>query len=64
MKKYHSFGKSALPALLVTIIIGATFGCSDSSLEDEPILQSIAVTSPPAKTVYVKGEALDIRVLW
>ncbi|MDR1219003.1 MAG: hypothetical protein LBK73_05265 [Treponema sp.] len=44
MKKYHSFGKSAIPALLATILIGATLGCSDSSSEDDPILQSIAVT--------------------
>jgi hypothetical protein len=60
MKKYHSFGKSALPALLITILIGTTLGCPDDSSEDDPILQSIAVTSPPTKTVYVKDEPLDL----
>jgi hypothetical protein len=59
MKKYHSFGKSAIPALLVAIIIGATLGCSEAT-PDKPSLQSIAITSPPTKTVYTVGEALDI----
>jgi hypothetical protein len=59
MKKYHSFGKSVMTALLVTILIGATLGCSEVS-PDKPSLQSIAVTSPPTKTVYTVGEALDI----
>jgi hypothetical protein len=63
MKKYHSFGKRALPTLLITILIGTTLGCPDDSAEDEPSLQSIAVTSPPTKTVYVKGETLDISGL-
>jgi hypothetical protein len=63
MKKYHSFGKRALPALLITILIGTTLGCPDDSAEDEPVLQSIAVTSPPTKTVYVKGDSLDISGL-
>ncbi|MDR1215617.1 MAG: bacterial Ig-like domain-containing protein [Treponema sp.] len=64
MKKYHFFGKSVMTALLVTMLVGATLGCSDdSSQADDPILQSIAVTSPPTKTVYVKGEALDISGL-
>jgi hypothetical protein len=48
---------------LITILIGTTLGCPDDSAEDEPILQSIAVTSPPTKTVYVKGDALDISGL-
>jgi hypothetical protein len=63
MKKYHSFGKSALTALLVTMLVGATLGCSDNPLEDDLILQSIAVTTLPTKTVYVRGEALDISGL-
>ncbi|MDR1073867.1 MAG: bacterial Ig-like domain-containing protein [Treponema sp.] len=62
MKRYH-FGKSAIPALLVTMLIGATLGCSVGQQEEDPILQSIAVTSPPTKTVYVKGEALDLSGL-
>jgi hypothetical protein len=60
MKRYHSFGKSALTALFVTILIGATLGCSDDLSEDDPILQSIAITSQPDKIVYVQGEALAI----
>jgi hypothetical protein len=59
MKKYHSFGKSAMTALLVTILIGTTLGCSESPLE-ETSLQSIVITSPPTKTVYALDEALDI----
>jgi hypothetical protein len=59
MKKYHSFGKSAMTALFVTLLVGATLGCSEAS-PDKPSLQSIAITSPPTKTVYTVGEALDI----
>jgi hypothetical protein len=59
--KYHSFGKSAMTALFVTMLIGATFGCSD--LVDDPSLLRITITSPPTKTVYALGEALSISGL-
>jgi pyocin large subunit-like protein len=62
MKKYHSFSKSAISVILVTILIGATLGCSESS-PDGSSLQSIVITSPPTKTVYTVGEALDISGL-
>jgi hypothetical protein len=55
----HYFGKNALFALLVTTLIGTTLGCSDEPPE-KLRLQSIAITSPPAKTVYAKDEILDI----
>ncbi|MDR1127665.1 MAG: hypothetical protein LBL06_06015 [Treponema sp.] len=46
----HTFGKNAIPALLITMLIGATLGCSElPPPPDEPILQSIAVTSPPTR---------------
>jgi hypothetical protein len=59
--KYHSFGKSAMTALLVTLLIGTTLGCSD--LLDDPSLLRITITSPPTKTVYELGEALSISGL-
>jgi hypothetical protein len=57
--KYHSFGKSVMTALFVTMFVVATLGCSDTPPEDDLSLQRIEVTSLP-KTVYVRGEALDI----
>jgi hypothetical protein len=63
MKKYHSFGKSAMTAFLVTILTGIALGCSDNPLEDDLSLQRITVTTLPTKTVYVRGEALDIAGL-
>jgi hypothetical protein len=63
MKKRHSFGKSAIPALLVTMLIGATLGCPGGPQEDGAALQSVAITSPPDKTVYAIGEALNLAGL-
>jgi hypothetical protein len=60
MKKYHSFGKGVMTALLVTMLVGATLGCAEDSPEDEPVLQSIVVTSLPTKVVYTVGEALNL----
>jgi hypothetical protein len=45
MKKYHSFGRSAIPALLATILAGIIISCPTEPVEDYPVLQSIAVTS-------------------
>ncbi|MDR1248326.1 MAG: bacterial Ig-like domain-containing protein [Treponema sp.] len=56
-------GKSALIAFLVTMLIGITISCSgssDSVSASSPSLESIAVTSPPAKTEYARGEDLDL----
>jgi hypothetical protein len=60
--KHTLFGKGALTALLVTILVGALIGCSDL-IQDEPILENIAVTSPPTKTTYTIGQALDLSGL-
>jgi uncharacterized protein (DUF1684 family) len=58
----HTFGKNALPALLITMLIGTTLGCSELP-QDEPSLLRIAVTSPPTKTVYELGETLNLSGL-
>jgi uncharacterized protein (DUF1684 family) len=58
----HTFGKNAIPALLITMLIGATLGCSELP-QDEPSLLRIAVTSPPTKTVYELGETLNLSGL-
>jgi uncharacterized repeat protein (TIGR02543 family) len=63
MKQYHSFGKRAIFALLATILAGITIGCPTELPEDDPVLQNIVVTTPPAKTVYIIGEALNLSGL-
>jgi hypothetical protein len=64
MKKYHSFGRFAIPALLVILLAGITPGCSSpASGGGDPVLQSIAVTTAPTKTTYVQGETLDLSGL-
>ncbi|MDR1220480.1 MAG: bacterial Ig-like domain-containing protein [Treponema sp.] len=64
MKKRHSFGKRAIFALLATLLTGTTPGCSGGSQQEaDVVLQSIAITSLPTKTVYEPGEALDISGL-
>jgi hypothetical protein len=65
--KQTLFGKRAIPALLVTILVGTILGCSFESGSRDPIdstsLQSIEITSPPAKTVYTYGEELNLSGL-
>jgi hypothetical protein len=58
MKTYHSFGKSATTALLVTMLVGAILGCRDDP--SDPILQSIAITRLPTRVEYTVGEALTL----
>jgi hypothetical protein len=58
----HPLAKNATVALLITILIGTTLGCSEVP-SDELILQRIAITTPPTKTVYELGESLDISGL-
>jgi uncharacterized protein YdbL (DUF1318 family) len=60
--KHTLFGKSALAALLVTILVGTLVGCSESS-GDTGTLQSIAVTRLPTKTIYTVDESLSLSGL-
>ncbi|MDR0410901.1 MAG: bacterial Ig-like domain-containing protein [Treponema sp.] len=62
--KRNSFGKGVLATLFVTMLVWTVIGCSESSpTQEEPVLQSIVVTSLPYKTEYAKGEALDLTGL-
>jgi hypothetical protein len=63
--KHTLFGKSALTALLVTILVGTLVGCSEASPQGDAAITliSIAVTSLPTKTVYTVGESLNLSGL-
>jgi hypothetical protein len=54
--KIKWYGKSVFAAFLTVVFAG----CPNGSQPEPPSLQSIAVITPPAKTLYAKGEALDI----
>jgi hypothetical protein len=62
MKNCHSFGRNAIPAFLVLLLIGTTLGCPPVPImrQDDPVLVSIAITTQPAKTECVQDEPLDI----
>jgi hypothetical protein len=65
--KHTLFGKGALSALLVTILVGTLVGCSESSSSSSQggaaTLRSIAITSLPTKTTYTVGESLNLSGL-
>jgi hypothetical protein len=64
--KHTLFGKSAVNTLLVTILVWTLVGCSEASPSPQggaATLQSILLTSQPAKTTYTVGENLDLTGL-
>jgi hypothetical protein len=62
MKRFFKSG-SALLTVVILAALAALAGCPGAGPDTSRALASIAITSEPARTMYAKGEALDLAGL-
>jgi hypothetical protein len=52
------------PTLLIAVMLAALAGCPGAGPDTSRTLASIAITSGPARTMYAKGEALEVTATY